>query len=53
MKTLLAFMRRHSMLTYLALTFALSWGGYFLVAGVPPSLAPPPPPAAPGRISAS
>jgi len=33
MTTIMAFIKRHPVLTYFALTFALSWGGILIVAG--------------------
>jgi hypothetical protein len=33
MKTIKAFIERHSVLTYYALVFAISWGGFLLVGG--------------------
>src|SRR5215207_1474018 len=36
MNTIKAFIKRHQLLSYFALTFAISWGGFLLVGG--PSL---------------
>ena len=38
MTTIKAFVKRHSVLTYFALTFAISWGGVLLVIGGPSRL---------------
>lgn len=38
MKTIVAFIRKHPLLTYFALTFALSWGGVLLIIGGPGAL---------------
>jgi len=38
MTTIRAFIRRHSVPTYFALTFAISWGGIFLVIGGPAAI---------------
>src|ERR687898_2232019 len=35
MKTIKAFIKKHPVLTYFALTFAISWGGVLLVIGGP------------------
>jgi membrane protease YdiL (CAAX protease family) len=37
MKTIKAFLKNHPVLTYYALTFAISWGAIFIVVGVGPS----------------
>jgi uncharacterized protein len=37
MPTIKAFIKRHPVLTYIALTFAISWGGILIVIGVGPS----------------
>src|SRR5215216_1530476 len=36
MKTIRAFIKRHSVLSYYALVFAISWGGILLVVGLGP-----------------
>src|SRR5262245_56564693 len=35
MKTIMAFIKRHPVLSYFALTFAISWGGMLVVIGGP------------------
>ena len=37
MTTIKAFIKRHPVLTYIALTFAISWGGILIVIGFGPS----------------
>jgi uncharacterized protein len=34
MKTIKAFIKRHPLLSYFALTFAISWSGFLIAAGV-------------------
>jgi uncharacterized protein len=38
MRTVTAFIKRHPVLTYYALVFAISWGGMLLVIGRPGGL---------------